>query len=424
MIEENNEPGGQEAPQMSEAALSALSALEGLSGANELEQGLADLEKPAEEVVVPAKEEKPKDPENVEEVTVDVLNSKVEEAGTEEIEEGEIKDANAEEASTEESGAEEKEELIIDSPMFGGKKTIANKKAADKVDLTADLKDAEGLNKIIKEKTGHDDLTTLIDSSLKFKEQQSQYEQIAKEHAFQKEVFDKLPSELYQSIDAFLKGEDWKTPIVSKPNLDFSKTSADMDAKSLVDNYLPNKFSKEEWDEYKAEDGDVGTKKAINLAIDTARSKFDTDKQELDSYRSGQVEQATKRAEKFNSSVDKSIEYLKNNIDGIDDGYVAQAKANLNIESINELLFNADGTFKEDAALRLSFAKDGHDIIKQYKNIIQHQTETSERTEILERTPSTPKKNVKSGSTKQEVRPEVKKTIDHLTQDLGRSNVY
>ena len=88
------------------------------------------------------------------------------------------------------------------------------------------------------------------------------------------------------------------------------------------------------------------------------------------------------------------------------------------------MLFNADGTFKEDAALRLTHAEHGHDIMKQYKDIIQHQSETNERTAVLERTASTPKKNVKSGSTKQEVRPEVKRTIEGLTSGLGQDKVY
>jgi len=416
MTEENNAPEEHLGSGMSEAAQSALEALSGLSSANELEQGLSELggEGSKDEVVEPIKEEIIKDPESIEQIAAETLNSK------------EKKEDNTEEQPLDESNKEEpnEDDLFIESPIFGGKQGINKKKEAESEDFTAELKDTEALSKVISEKTGYSNLNELIESSLKFKEVETQVQEVSKENENYKKVFESIPSELYQSIDLFLKGQDWKTPIISKPNLDFSKDIDSVDEKSLVDNYLPGQFSQEEWEDYGSEDADPGIKKAINLAINTAKSKFEADKKDLDSFRTNQVELANERAQKINSSVEKSIEYLKKNIEGIDDGYIAQAKANLNIQKINEMLFNEDGTFKEDAALKLSYAEHGHDIMKQYKNIIQHKAETNERQAILERTPNKPKQNKKSSSTREEARPEVLRVIDDLTKDLGQRKVY
>lgn len=416
MTEENNAPEEHLGSGMSEAAQSALEALSGLSSANELEQGLSELggEGSKDEVVEPIKEEIIKDPESIEQIAAETLNSK------------EKKEDNTEEQPLDESNKEEpnEDDLFIESPIFGGKQGINKKKEAESEDFTAELKDTEALSKVISEKTGYSNLNELIESSLKFKEVETQVQEVSKENENYKKVFESIPSELYQSIDLFLKGQDWKTPIISKPNLDFSKDIDSVDEKILVDNYLPGQFSQEEWEDYGSEDADPGIKKAINLAINTAKSKFEADKKDLDSFRTNQVELANERAQKINSSVEKSIEYLKKNIEGIDDGYIAQAKANLNIQKINEMLFNEDGTFKEDAALKLSYAEHGHDIMKQYKNIIQHKAETNERQAILERTPNKPKQNKKSSSTREEARPEVLRVIDDLTKDLGQRKVY
>ena len=416
MTEENNAPEEHLESGMSEAAQSALEALSGLSGAQELQKRLSELggETNKNEVVEPIKEETIKDPESIEQIAAETLNSK------------ENKEDNIEEQPLDESNKEEpnEDDLFIESPIYGGKQGVNKKKDAESEDFTADLKDTEALSKVISEKTGYNNLNELIESSLKFKEVETQVQEVSKENENYKKVFESIPSELYQSIDLFLKGQDWKTPIISKPNLDFSKNIDTIDEKSLVDNYLPGQFSQEEWEDYGSEDADPGIKKAINLAINTAKSKFEADKKDLDSFRTNQVELANERSQKINSSVEKSIEYLKKNIEGIDDGYIAQAKANLNIQKINEMLFNEDGTFKEDAALKLSYAEHGHDIMKQYKNAIQHLAETKERQAILERTPNKPKQNKKSSSTREEARPEVLRVIDDLTKDLGQSKVY
>ena len=237
-------------------------------------------------------------------------------------------------------------------------------------------------------------------------------------------IFKNMPEELYQSIDTFLKGGDWKEGILNRPRLDFSKGLESQNEKALVEAYYPNGFTKEEWEDYNSEDPDPAIKKSIDLAINFSKDKFELEKSGIDSYRENSIKDAEKRTKMINKSVDKSIDYLKETVEGLDDGYIIQAKNNLNVQKLNELFFNSDGTFKEEAALRLTMAEHGYNIMEQYKGVLASKIETKEREEILERTPDKPRDRKKSASANNEVRPEVKEYIDNIISGTNSGSVY
>ena len=115
---------------------------------------------------------------------------------------------------------------------------------------------------------------------------------------------------------------------------------------------------------------------------------------------------------------------MKKNLEGVDENYIKQTKKNLTVQKLNELFFDKEGNFAEDAALKLTMAEHGHSMLEQYKVIAKHQAETTERQTILERTPDKPKVKKKSEDLKDSVRPEVKQAIEVITGGLGKTTIY
>jgi len=416
MSEQAENLGEEQGVSREQSLSSVMGALEGLipdSTAKEISTQMNTVENPN------PNEEEEIEPENIDpNDTTAVANELLKSKGK--------KDSKSEESEDEEEEEEDEPtdgegfETTIDSPIFGGKKVVKTQSAKKQEDFVFDGK--EKVDVFVKEKTGIENLEALVSGFSELKSKSEEFE-ITKNLVSKYEgIFQQIPAELYQGIDAFLQGKDWKTPIVSKPNMDFSKDASAHAAKSLVDNYLPGEFSKEEWDDYNSEDPDTGIKKAIDLAVNTAKKQYEADKIALDSFKGNQIKEAQERETKVNSSIDESIEFLKKSLDGADDGYVRRMKQNLTVQKLNELFFNQDGTFKKEAALRISMAEHGYDMLEQYKTIAQHQSETKERQSILERTPAKPKVKKKSEDQNNSVRPEVRTAIDAITKGVGTTN--
>jgi len=391
---------------------STLAALGGLSGEQELREGIEILkegEESGEEKPVVAEAPKP-NPDSPEDVAAALIKEKTGETPEKETPEGDSENKNA-----------EVEEVVVESPVFGGKKTIGKKE--DEA-APIEFEGSEVANKYIKEKTGHDNLESLVGSSLKLQEKAEEYDALSQKAANYESVFENMPAQLYEAVDQFLKGGDWKAPITSKPNLDFTKTLDNQSEKSLVENYMPNQFTDEDWSDYKGDDVDLNLKRAMDIAINTAKSNFEKDRNEIESLQTTRLNEARENEKKLNASVDNSIEYLRKNIEGINDNYVKQLKGNLNVAKLTEMFFNKDGSFKEDAALKMVMAEDGYSMMNQYKTLAERQAETKERQQILVRTPESPKAKKKGAENEGTVSKEVQARIAALDGGFAQKTVY
>jgi len=397
-----------------------------LGGITDGAETLQNLSKPAEEA--PAEEPKAEDlpnPDDTEKVAADLLKNQVaEDPKTEEpAEEPKQEEPKAEEEEKKTEEEEKKEEAVkINSPLFGGDKKLDNNKNEEPKALN--FENAEEINNFVKESTGFDDLQSLIDNSAETKEKLSNFDKLSGENEQLKNVFANMPSELYQAVDSFLKGNDWKTPIMSTPNLDFTKDVADQDTKSLVESYFPGQFTAEEWEDYSSEEPDPGTKKAIEIAIQNAKGKFGAQKTELDGYRQKEIESASIKQKAMTDSVAKSITHLQSSFEGLDKGYISKVQDDLSVQGLNQLFFNEDGTFKEDAALSYVMATEGFNLMEQYKGIAMRQAETKERQSIIERTPPKPKPNTKTEEVVNNIRPEVQSHISGILDGTGKKTTY
>ena len=404
--------------------------MQGLPGAAEgmerFKNDMEALEKKDSEKKEEPKKEEIKDPENIESVVADLLGEKDKEEPKEEEpkveEKEEPKTDDVVEKKKEEEKDPEPEPASITSPIFGGKQPVEGEK-----EIKTEAPKFDGLddaNKFIKEKTGLDSLESLIDSSLTSKQQLSEFDEIKSARDNYDRIFENLPTELYQGVKAHLNGEDWKTPIFSKPNLDFNKSLENQGDKALVESYHPGKVTQEDWEDYHSDEPDPGLKKGIDFAIENSRTRFQADKQELESFKGEQIKQADAQIALVNKSIERSISHLKKNIEGVDDSYISQTKNNMTIQKVSELFFEPDGTFKEGAALAMSMAEHGYDMLEQYKVIATHQAESKERQTVLDRTPEKPKAKGKSEGKKDNIRSDVKKRLEATISGMLPAPVY
>ena len=407
--------------ELSPAARSALAAMDGFpstDGGTGLKEGLEALSSSnAETPSEPVNEiTQTKSPEDSKQVVGDLLNNEVskpdEEVSGEEAApqnagevnsetQNESNDPNVESDDSGEQNTEEKE-TFIESEVFGGKLKINNeKKEAPKAFETP-----QEVNDFIKSNMGFDNLESLVDDYKASQEKIKGYEDIGAKYDHVANLINNMPDELYQAVDAFNRGDDWREKLVSRPSLDFTKDVSNLSEKQLVDTYFPGEFTAEEWEDSKSEDADIGTKKAIQLAVSQSKQKFLNDQEELKGVRQAAVDRVKKdeeaQAEKvkaFEASVNRSVENMKSNINGVADSYIEKIKSELTLDNIAKAFLNEDGTLKEDAATRYTMALHGQGMIQQYQTVANHKAETQERQKILERTPEQPKAKNKTEQT-------------------------
>lgn len=388
-----------------EAMDSVLAALNGLPGGDQLKESLdiikeeeSKTETPVETPETPSE----KKPETPEEIAAEILKNK--------------KPAEVTPAET-----PKEEETVITSPIFGGEQTIG-KPTTTPDPITYDGSDVA--NKYIKDKTGLENLESLVSSSLNLQKKTEEFDSMSSQVKQYEGVFANLPPELYKAVDLSLKGEDWKSEIMSKPNLDFAQTVENQSDKNLVENYMPNEFSKEDWTEYNSEEGDANLKRTINMAINTAKSKYNTDRQKIESFQKDSAKQAQDKVVLMEASTNASIAHLEKNIPGIDPSYVGSIKQNMTIQKLGEIFLNPDGSFKESAALNMVMATEGYAMMEQYKQIAIRKTENKERQDVLERTPTTPKAKKTAAETPGKISSEAQKRINQLSSGFVTEAVY
>lgn len=303
------------------------------------------------------------------------------------------------------------EETFIESEIFGGKVKL-NKEKEEEQEIK--VENLEELNSHLKEQFGIEDISTLGKQINTWKEQEKTLGEISTKLTNAEKLFESMPSDLYQLVQLHVNGADWKQGLTN-PSLNFEKSVDDYKVEELIDVLFPGKVSEDDWEEYRDEDGDAKTKKMVDVLIEQAKSKFVETKKGREELSKNAIENAKKQEERFEKSVEASSKKLSSQIEGIDSNYIKSIEKQLKTPGgIYEIFFDKDGVLKEDAALAFAMAKDGYNLLDQYKKLIQTKTETKVNQELLLRGSSTPTGSRGSQSAEKEIRPEVQAKIDSI----------
>lgn len=307
----------------------------------------------------------------------------------------------------------EENEEVITNPIFGDTNLAvkenqkpSDEKPEDKTDYSSILNEV-GVKDVNELKERFNKLTSL----------EEEYSSIKSQYDAVENNLQALPPELYEAMKASLKGEDWRGIVNSTPKVDFKKQVNEVDSKSLVEAFMPNKFSQEDWEEYNDEDGDASVKKAIDMAIEISKDKFTAKQKEFKDSTVNEQKKIEQYQEMFVESAKKATSYVKTALPGVSDTYLNTVSSKITKEGIVGHFYNSDGTLKETAVL--DFLKTTPEYEK-YQKIQLNNAVKEERNrltiEMLERGDSTPRTRSNKNSSKDEIRPEVKKQLQEAEE--------
>jgi len=202
-------------------------------------------------------------------------------------------------------------------------------------------------------------------------------------------VFEKMPSEIYQSIVAWDKGEDWREIIKNSDPTDYSKEWASQDVKSMVENFFPGKISEEEWAEYKDEHGDDTTKSKVGQYLQLAEERYGMAQQKFNA----QVKDHEAKAQQYLESSQAAFEASRAEIF---EAFKGTPLSNINETALKDIdgslssqrqvlleFFNEDGTLRSDAHTKMAMAKHGKNLSIQQAQAMQKRAITEARREII-----------------------------------------
>jgi hypothetical protein len=301
----------------------------------------------------------------------------------------------------------------IEHEIFGGKIKV-NKPKNDSVEI----ENEEVIDSFLKG-TGLD--ISAKDLSAKISEWKQVEEQLVETSTKLKNVdtlFSMLPPELYRAVDLVAKGQDWRPALSGQSKIDYSKDVSSFRDEDLVEAFLPGEISDDMWEEYRDEDGDPRLKKAVELVINQAKTKFVSTKEQKEELAKQEIDKQSKFIDTYASSMKNTISKLPEMIDGISDAYVKNIEKDLqSSDSIKNLFFDENGLMKESAAMAYVMAKDGLSLLDKYKRIIEKRVETEKNLEILNRGARSPKATSGKGGASgqgQEISAEAKREIEWI----------
>lgn len=227
------------------------------------------------------------------------------------------------------------------------KSTFFGAPASNKVEL----KTPEEWKSYIDKKFSIKDESTFFDSVEKWRKDSQEKTDLERDKNNYDRLFEEIPEPIYNAIESWGKGEDWagklKTAI---PSVDYAREFESQNIYEVVNNYFPGKFEKEELSgSYK--DFDVTAQKAY----DVAKEKYNLERQQFNNRRAEVQKKADENIQKLRNSALGSVKKLEQSFPDFDKNEIAQISKVLNSGDTNSLIFNRDGTYKEDAAERVAF---------------------------------------------------------------------
>jgi hypothetical protein len=319
--------------------------------------------------------------------------------------------------------------LVIESPLFGGKKSLTKDTLGAEGNQDAfiepDLENIEQVNSYLKDTFGVEGFSALSERLEGSKKLENDYKTAKGQVDSFSNLFENMDPDLYQAIDAYAKGGDWKA-VLSSPAVDFSKDVSGIDSKKLVNTFSPGKISEEDWQEYSDPEGDATVKRLVDSVIETSKAAFTNAKSEKERSAQQAVQKQQQRNEAYSTSLGKSKEIFQSEYSTIDPSAMAQIDDVLTKEGVASLFFNNDGSAKEDAYETVAMAKFGKDLIKEFETIAMRKAETKVNQEVLLRTPQAPKDDRGTSSTEAPtgVRPEVQEAYEKMMAQAGKQRHF
>lgn len=286
-----------------------------------------------------------------------------------------------EEEEDDEFEDEEDSELEDENPFLSNKKTPKAKEIAYEGELPDDY------SEFLKKQFGVEDPNTFLNSVTTWRQQAQEGSELKKQWEAVSNDLNALPYEIKAQIDAWSKGEDFIDVVKNMTRLDFDVDHSKQGIDTLVQHYLP-----EQYDEL-IEAFNSGDKteeeldKELGLLARTTKKLFDRDKKVLRDERDSMAERAAEEQRAFKKSALVSVETLSKAYPDFSKSELNRVRQTLVEGKLDDLFFNSDGTYKDEAAELIAYALNGKKILKSVESRGRKKGREEEALEIVDKSP-------------------------------------
>lgn len=315
-------------------------------------------------------------------------------------------EGGAEEEPADEEGAEE------DAEKNKGKNKSVFYSPKSKI---PELKTPEEHQKFITEKFGVKDPVELYKAAEGWRKDSQDLKEAAEQNSGYKKLFDEIPDVVYDAIQAWGKGQDWMEVLKTKtPAFDFSKPFESQTEK-VLNQYFPGKFTAQEIQD--------NSDQIVKSAIEVAKSKFDLEKNGLEGQRAKSLEAAENKTKALKTSVDGSVDVLKQSFPDFNPRQLADIRQMLLSGDVTPVFFKKDGTYKPEAAKMLAMAVYGEQEITGKLNSEKRKAATKASNKVLMNLIERGKTTVTSPNSG-ESREQVPAEVSSLLSGVNKKSTY
>ena len=232
------------------------------------------------------------------------------------------------------------------------------------------------------------DINTFVS---KYKETQNTLNSLQTEYQKAKQVeniFTQMPDDLFTIVTAWANNQDYRAEMHRNINqtIDYSKPFDQQDAKKLLliydsENFTPDKFSTDE--DYQ----DFKESNEGKTILKLVKDRFNSEQKTFVDNRTRFMQKSDELKSALTNSASASVNELKTSIPYFKEEQINDVTKTLNggQAEILSLFFNPDGTYKKDAAEKVSMIKYAKQAIDTQKTFIKKHLEEQTIKELITR---------------------------------------
>lgn len=316
-------------------------------------------------------------------------------------------DEEEDEEDFEDNLDEDEEDDEEDSDVFGlTKKTKKNK------EIKVDFDVPKEMVELISGKFGVKDPEKFFNSVATWRSQAQEGVEVRKELTALEADLSAMPPDMKTSISLWAKGQDYTKPFVMNQRLDFSKGFEKQDQERLVQHYHSDQYEKLtqklEKEELTAEEFND----KIELLASSTEKTFNSDKSALEKEREEFAEKQKNEYRLMKKSASLSVEKLSKAYPNFRVNELNKVRTILIDGKIDDLFYNEDGSYNEDAAERIAYALFGSKIKNTIESVSKRRGESEANQKIVDSSPKQIKKTKSNSQGKDKADLSV---VKHLT---------
>jgi hypothetical protein len=297
----------------------------------------------------------------------------------------------AQKTGTELNGEEgnEEEEEEEDDDIFG----VTKKKEKPKSEVKINFEPPKEMLSFLQENFGVKDAQTFFNSVQTWRTQAQEGAKVKEDHESVMADLAALPPELKKSIHLWANNEDYTSPFSEVERLDWSESFESQDKGRLVQHFLPEVYEELQ---SQLDNGDIDEsefEKQVVLLAKSTKAQFNESKKALESSREEYVERIEREQKEFKKSALTSVEALSKAYPNFKKSEIAKIRSFLVEGKLEDVFFDKNGNYKEDAAIKFAFSLYGDKMVDTLIKKGERRGESRVNRNIVDNSPTTLRNN-------------------------------